>query len=48
MEENGRLFRMVERGLDPEMQQAVRRALEELSQETPARVAEGEAFAARA
>jgi len=48
MEESGRLFPMVERGLDPATQQAVRFALEELSQETPARAAEGQANAARA
>ena len=48
MEENGRLFPMVERGLDLATQQAVRHAMEGLSQESPARVAEGEAFAARA
>ena len=39
--ENGRLFPMVERGLDPAAQQAVRRAMEELRQESLARVAEG-------
>lgn len=48
MEENGRLFPMVERGLDATTQQAVRRAMEELSQETPERTAESQAFAARA
>ena len=48
MEENGRLFPMVERGLDPATQQAVRHAMQELSQESPARVAEGAAYAARA
>jgi ABC-type multidrug transport system ATPase subunit len=31
----------VERGLDPETQQKVRRAMEELSQETSSAVAEG-------
>jgi hemerythrin-like domain-containing protein len=48
MEENGRLFPMVERGLDLETQQAVRRALEEVSQEPSSRVAEGQAYPARA
>jgi hemerythrin-like domain-containing protein len=48
MEENGRLFQMVERSLDATTQQAVRRAMEELSQETPERTAEGQAFAAPA
>ena len=48
MEENGRLFPMVERGLDPATQLAVRRALEELGQESSARVAEGQAHTARA
>jgi hemerythrin-like domain-containing protein len=47
MEENGRLFPMVERGLDPETQQAVRHAMEELSQESPARMAQGQAYTAR-
>jgi hemerythrin-like domain-containing protein len=40
LDENGRLFPMVERGLDPETQQKVRRAMEELSQETSARISE--------
>jgi hemerythrin-like domain-containing protein len=48
LDENGRLFPMVERGLDPSIQQAVRRALEEMSQESSAEVSEGQAFAARA
>jgi hypothetical protein len=48
MEEDGRLFPMVERGLDPATEQAVRRAMEELSQESSARVAEGQAYTARA
>jgi hemerythrin-like domain-containing protein len=48
LEENGRLFPMVERGLDPATQQAVRRALEEMSQESSARVAEGQTHVARA
>lgn len=48
MEENGRLSPMVERGLDPATQQTVRRALEEVSQETSARVIEGQAYTARA
>ena len=42
LDENGRLFPMVERGLDPETQQAVLRALEELRIESSARVAEGQ------
>jgi len=41
MEENGRLFPLVERGLDPETQKKIRQAMEELSQETAARVVEG-------
>jgi len=41
LDENGRLFPMVERGLDATTQQAVRHALEELRQESSARVAEG-------
>jgi hemerythrin-like domain-containing protein len=41
MAENGRLFPLVDHGLDPETQQQVRRAMEELSQETTARIAEG-------
>jgi hemerythrin-like domain-containing protein len=41
LRENGRLFPLVERGLDPETQQKVRRAMEELSQETASRVAQG-------
>jgi len=41
LQENGRLFPLVERGLDPETQQKVRRAMEELSQETSSPVAEG-------
>jgi len=48
LDENGRLFPMVERGLDPSIQQAVRRAMEEMSQESSARVSEGQTFAARA
>ena len=48
MEENGRLFPMVERGLDPETQQALRRAMEKLGQESPAQVTEVQAYAARA
>jgi hemerythrin-like domain-containing protein len=39
LDENGRLFPMVERGLDPETQREVRRAMEELSRETTARLA---------
>lgn len=38
LDENGRLFPMVERGLDPETQRQVRRAMEELSGETTARL----------
>jgi hemerythrin-like domain-containing protein len=41
LKENGRLFPLVDRGLDPETQQEVRRAMEELSQETSTHVAEG-------
>lgn len=41
LRENGRLFPLVERGLDPDTQQKVRRAMEELSQETSSHVAEG-------
>ena len=48
LDENGRLFPMVERGLDPATQQAVRRAMEELRQESPARVAEGQTYTAHA
>jgi hemerythrin-like domain-containing protein len=48
LEENGRLFPMVERGLDPETQQAVRRAMEEMGQEPSARVVEGQAHTAHA
>jgi hemerythrin-like domain-containing protein len=40
LEENGRLFPLVERGLDPQTQAEVRRAMEELRQETTARIAE--------
>jgi hemerythrin-like domain-containing protein len=46
-DENGRLFPMVERGLDTDTQQEVRRAMEELVQETSARIAEGSGQAAR-
>ncbi len=48
MDENGRLFPMVERGLDPTTQQTVRRAMEALSQESSARVAEGQTYTAQA
>jgi hemerythrin-like domain-containing protein len=48
LDENGRLFPMVERGLDPDTQQAVRRAMEELRRESSARVAEGQAHTASA
>jgi hemerythrin-like domain-containing protein len=41
LKENGRLFPLVERGLDPETQEKVRRAMQELSQETSSPVAEG-------
>ncbi len=41
LKENGRLFPLVERGLDPETQQKVRRAMEELSQETSSSLSEG-------
>jgi hemerythrin-like domain-containing protein len=41
LKENGRLFPLVERGLDAETQQKVRRAMEELSRETFTPVAEG-------
>jgi len=41
LKENGRLFPLVERGLDPETQEKVRRAMEELSQETSSPVEEG-------
>jgi hemerythrin-like domain-containing protein len=41
LDENGRLFPMIERGLDPETQQEVRRAMEELGHETSARISEG-------
>jgi hemerythrin-like domain-containing protein len=39
LDENGRLFPMVERGLDPETQREVRQAMEELGRETTARIA---------
>jgi hemerythrin-like domain-containing protein len=48
LDENGRLFPMVERGLDLSIQQTVRRAMEEMSQESPSRVSEGQTLAARA
>jgi hypothetical protein len=41
LKENGRLFPLVERGLDPETQQKVRRAMEELSQEISSPLSEG-------
>jgi len=41
LKENGRLFPLVERGLDSETQQQVRHAMEELSQETSSHLAEG-------
>ena len=48
LDENGRLFPMVERGLDLATQQAVRRALEDLSQGSSTRLAEGQTQAAQA
>jgi hemerythrin-like domain-containing protein len=48
LDEKGRLFPMVERGLDASTQEAVRRALEDLSQEPSARIAEGQPYAAHA
>jgi hemerythrin-like domain-containing protein len=48
MDENGRLFPMVERGLDSDTQQTVRRAMEEMSQESTARIAQGQAYTATA
>jgi hemerythrin-like domain-containing protein len=48
LDENGRLFPLVERELDPATQQAVRQAMEELSRESSARIAEGQTLAARA
>jgi hemerythrin-like domain-containing protein len=41
LQENGRLFPMVERGLDLQTQLQVRKAMQELTQETTARIAEG-------
>ena len=41
LSENGRLFPLVDRGLDPETQAEVRRAMEELSQGASSPVAEG-------
>lgn len=48
LEENGRLFPMVERGLDPATQQAARRAMEDLRQESSSRIAVSKAFTAQA
>ena len=48
LEENGRLFPMVERGLDAAIQQTVRRAMEEISQESSARISEGQIYTANA
>jgi len=48
LDENGRLFPMVERGLDPATQEAVRRAMEELRRESSARIALGQAYTAHA
>jgi hemerythrin-like domain-containing protein len=39
LDENGRLFPMLERGLDPETQRQLRSAMQELSRETSARLA---------
>ena len=41
LRENGRLFPLVERGLDPETQQKVCHSMEELSQETSSPVVQG-------
>jgi len=48
LDKNGRLFPMVERGLDPSILQTVRRAMEEKRQESSARVVEGETIPGRA
>ncbi len=48
LNENGRLFPLVERRLDPQTQRQVRRAMEELSQETEARLVEGSTGPAQA
>lgn len=48
LEENGRLFPLVDRGLDSETQQKIRQAMEELSRETGGRVAESLAGSAQA
>ena len=40
LSENGRLFPLVERRLDPQTQREIRRAMEELSHKTTARIAE--------
>ena len=48
LNENGRLFPLVERRLDPQTQRRVRRAIEELSQETEARLVEGSTEPAQA
>lgn len=48
LEENGRLFPIVERGLDSETQKKIRQAMEDLSRESTARVAEGQARSAHA
>ena len=48
MIENGRLFPMVERGLDATTQQDVRRSMEELTLESTARIAEGQTSVAQA
>jgi len=46
--ENGRLFPLVERGLDPGTQEAVLRAMEQLSQTSSARVAQAASHAGQA
>ena len=48
LDENGRLFPMVERGLDAATQLVVRHAMEELEQESSGRIAEGQTYTAQA
>jgi hemerythrin-like domain-containing protein len=48
LDENGRLFPMVERGLPADVQMEIRRAMEELSQETGAQIAQASARPAEA
>ena len=48
LDENGRLFPLVERGLDPATQQAVRSAMEELIEESSASLAGGQSYSALA